>query len=400
MCACPGIGDNRLGYSQAVPDERVTLITFADGSGETPAEQLMAGGRLAAVEDLVDLALQCSLIERVVVATNADELVDRLGGRETVAVERDPPGQPFQFGRRLADIVERHDVRRPLYFGGASAPLLAPESLEELCADLLASENRVIANNLGSADFFGFTPGTALRRVELPADRDNRLPYLLIRHAGLRGEQLEPAIENSFDLDTPTDLAIAKLLDILQPRLRAFLDGRGAAVLSTALVERVMPHLVSYDAEVTLVGRVDTGIWGAPSPDSPAIKRMFVEERTMYARGRDTRGEVRSMLGHLLEAVGPRGFFAHLAGCSSAVFFDTRVTFGHLRLALSANDRFASDLGDLDAIVNPVARAFTAAALDCDVPVVLGGRNVVAGGLWALTQEAWNRADAGTLPSR
>ena len=36
-------------------------------------------------------------------------------------------------------------------------------------------------------------------------------------------------------------------------------------------------------------------------------------------------------------------------------------------------------------------------ALACSVPVVLGGRNVVAGGLWALAQAAWDRADAGLL---
>jgi hypothetical protein len=148
---------------------------------------------------------------------------------------------------------------------------------------------------------------------------------------------------------------------------------------------------------LTLIGRVDTTIWGAASPDSPGIRRLFVEERTMVAKGRDVRGEVHSALGYLLEAVGPERFFAHLAQLSTAVFFDTRVVFYHLGLQLSENDRFASDLGDVAAIQEPTARAFTAAALACDVPVILGGRNVVAGGLWALTQEAWNRADSGLL---
>ena len=377
-------------------DDRITLITFADGAGATPVERLMAGGRLAAAEDLVDLALACPLVSQVIVATNAAALAERLVGRERVVVERDRPGETFHFGRRLAAIVERYAIERPLYFGGASAPLLAPESLEELCQDLLASQNRVIANNLGSADFFGFTPGVALGRVELPADSDNRLPYLLIRQAGLRGESLEAAIENTFDVDTPTDLAILQLLDTIKPRLRAFLD---AAALDVTRLERITPQLVNPEAEVALIGRVDTGIWGAPLPDSPAIKRLFVEERSMKARGREARGEVRSLLGAMLEAMGPRVFFAELARCSSAVFFDTRVIFHHLHLHLSANDRFASDLGDVASIENATAREFTAAALACAVPVILGGRNVVAGGLWALTQEAWNRADSGRLPA-
>jgi hypothetical protein len=377
-----------------VPDDRITFITFANGAGSTPVERLVAGSRLAAAEDLVDVALACPLIGHVIVATNADELAERLAGRSRVVVERDRPGKAFHFGRRLAEIIERYEAERPLYFGGAAAPLLAPESLEELCEDLLASQNRVIANNLASADFFGFTPAAALRRIDLPAQRDNRLPYLLTRQAGLRGEQMESAIENAFDIDTPTDLAILRLLEGTKPRLRAYLE---RAALDTRRLEQVLPALVGYESEITLIGRVDTGIWGAASPDSPGIRRLFVEERTMVARGRDVRGEVRSMLGYLLEAVGPRAFFADLARLSTAVFFDTRVIFYHLSLRPSEHDRFASDLGDVDAIEDSTIRDFTAAALDCEVPVILGGRNVVAGGLWALTQEAWNRADSGLL---
>ena len=47
---------------------------------------------------------------------------------------------------------------------------------------------------------------------------------------------------------------------------------------------------------------------------------------------------------------------------------------------------------------NSLAREFTRAALDAPVPVLLGGHGIVAGSLWALTQAAWDRADAGTLP--
>ena len=118
----------------------------------------------------------------------------------------------------------------------------------------------------------------------------------------------------------------------------------------------------------------------------------------MVAKGRDVRGEVRSMLGFLYQAVGPHAFFNRLAELSTAVFFDTRVLFHHLGLSLSDNDRFASDLGDPAGIADRAAREFTEAALACPAPVVLGGRNVVAGGLWALTQEAWNRSDSGLLP--
>jgi hypothetical protein len=374
--------------------QKVGLILFAAGPGRTSIEQLVGRARLAATRDLVEMALACPLVERVVVATGAPELVEQLPADSRLAVELDPPGEPFHFGQRLAAIIDRYCIRWPLYFGGGSAPLLAPESLHELCEDLLAATGRVIANNLRSADFFGFSPPEAIYRIALPADQDNTVPYLLSRQAGLRAEALEPAIENCFDLDTPADLMVLRLLEQTKRHLRRYLDD---VALDAGRVEAVLPQLVSAAADVALIGRVDTAIWGAASPDSPAVKRLYVEERSLKALGRDARGEVRSLIGCLFEAVGPAALFASLASLATAVFFDTRVLFHHLRLQLSAHDRYASDLGEVDAIRDPTAREFTAAALACPVPVILGGRNVVAGGLWALTQEAWNRVDAGLL---
>jgi hypothetical protein len=374
--------------------ERVSVIVFVAGGGAAPPEQLVAGGRAAVAQDLVELALACPLVERVVVATNVAGFARRLQGYERVVVDHDAAGQAFHFGRRLLQVVEAHRIRRPLYFGGGCAPLLAPESFHALCARLLAAEHTVIANNTWSADFYGFTPAEALRRVELPAEQDNSLPFLLARFAGLRAEALEPAIENAFDVDTPTDLAVLKLQRAAKRHARRYLE---SAQVATERLEAVMPLLVDERAQITLIGRVNTAIWGKPTSDIPGPKRLYVEERGMRAFGRQARGQVRSLVGHLMEAVGPERLFAQLAGCSDAVLFDTRVLFHHLRLDLSAADRFASDLGDLESIGDPVARAFTAAALACTVPVVLGGHNIVAGALWALTQEAWERADAGLL---
>ncbi|HEY8884495.1 MAG TPA: hypothetical protein VIO35_04220, partial [Chloroflexota bacterium] len=62
-------------------------------------------------------------------------------------------------------------------------------------------------------------------------------------------------------------------------------------------------------------------------------------------------------------------------------------------LRLSASDRFHSDLLQPEAIVDPVARAFTQAALAAPIPVVLGGHSLVAGGLWVLSDAAWRERD-------
>jgi hypothetical protein len=385
-----------------VGGERVDVLVFVAPAGESVYERLMARGLQALATDLVELALACPLVGRVVVVTGSDVVAGALAGREGVLVERDRPGTAFHFGRRLLETVERHGLRRPLYFGAGSAPLLGAEGLQAVCRTLLEAEGAVVANNLLSADFFGFCPPEALRRVPLPAGEDNSLPALLARQGGLRAVPLQPSLETEFDVDTPTDLAVLQVKGGAKLHTRRFLEGAGlgAGPLGSGQLERVLPVLVRQGAALTLIGRVATNIWGrVPSDLIPGRMRLYVEERGMKARGREARGrgEVRSLVGHLLEAVGPRGLFEVLAGFSDAVFFDTRVLFNHLGLRLGAGDRFASDVGDVARIGDPTARAFTEAALGAGTAVVLGGRNVVAGGLWALAEAAWERADAGLL---
>lgn len=375
----------------------VTLVAFAGRGGDTPVERLVAGAQHAATLDLIDLAREQPLVGAVILATDAPDLAARAAGdRTTVLLEAG--GAPFHFGARLRDVIDRPDLDVPLYFSGAAAPLLTPASLRDTCARLLGAtgaHGTVVANNLWSADFFGFVPKAAIHRIDLPAAHDNAVPALLARQAGLAPEILEPSIGTTFDLDTPADLAVLSLHDGCRPHARAFLDG---CDLPRARFEAAMPFLVSNKAQLALVGRVNAAVWGRSMSDIPASKRLFVEERGMVAFGRDVAGEVRSLVGHLYEAIGPARFFALLADLADAVLFDTRVLFAHLGLRLTPADRFASDLGDIDAISDPVARDFTRAALEAPIPVLLGGHGIVAGSLWALTQAAWDRADAGRLP--
>ena len=381
------------------PHRQVTFIAFAGRGGDTATERLVAGAQHAATLDLLDLARAEPLVGELILATDAPELAARAAGDRTT-VHVDDTGRPFHFGNRLREIVDRPEVAVPLYFSGASAPLLTAASLHEMCRRLLVTSGdarlgTVVANNLWSADFFGFTPKSALGRIDLPGSHDNSVPGLLARQAGLTADILEPSIGTIFDLDTPADLTALRLHVGCRPHARAYLD---ACELPMARFEAAMPYLVSNKAQLALIGRVNATVWGTSTSDIPASKRLFVEERGMVAFGRDASGEARTLIGHLYQAVGPTQFFRHLAELADAVLFDSRVLFAHLGLRLTANDRFASDIGDVDAIEDPVAREFTRAALDAPVPVLLGGHGIVAGSLWALTQAAWDRADAGTLP--
>ena len=111
----------------------------------------------------------------------------------------------------------------------------------------------------------------------------------------------------------------------------------------------------------------------------------------MRASGRQTRGEVRSLLGYYLDAVGLDRFFQALATMAQAVFLDNRVIFAHHGIWPSAADRFYSDLRRPEQVGEPFVRALTEAALAASVPVIMGGHSLVSGGMYALVEAAWAR---------
>ena len=111
----------------------------------------------------------------------------------------------------------------------------------------------------------------------------------------------------------------------------------------------------------------------------------------MRASGRQARGEVRSLLGYYLEAVGLDRFFESLATMGQALFLDNRSIFVHHGLWPSAADRFYSDLRQPDQIVDPFVKAVTEAAMAAPVPTIMGGHSLVSGGMYALIEAAWAR---------
>lgn len=111
----------------------------------------------------------------------------------------------------------------------------------------------------------------------------------------------------------------------------------------------------------------------------------------MRALGRVQAGSVVSLIGFLLEDVGPARFFTHLGRCADAALMDTRVLLAHWKKPYSDADRFAADVGRTDLVTNPELAAFTQAAWDADIPVVVGGHTMIYGGLWLLADRALRR---------
>ncbi len=364
--------------------ERPVLVIFHGGTGDGAAERMMAAARVAAARNTARSALAAGF-EAVIIATdNPGAFEPAFAGLLTDSDGRDAP---FDFAARLRGIVARYGLAKPAVMGSGSLPLLGVDEFRLVVEQLDARDARFVTNNFFSADLTGWTPGDAIERCG-EFGRDNVLPRRLRDDAGLAPVTLPRTTATQFDLDTPSDLAVLSLVEGLAPELaEAAHPASGAAVRYRAL----MPFLCDRTAEVLVAGRVGSQAWQYLERETACRVRVISEERGMAAAGAEHRA--RSVLGFLLEEVGPERFFQRMAELGDAAVIDTRVIEAHLRVTPSREDRFQSDLLAADAIEDEFLRRFTAAAAQAPIPVLLGGHSLVSGGLMALNDVAWLEND-------
>jgi hypothetical protein len=362
------------------------LLIMAGASEGSEPERMVNLARQAATLDLVERALTVPSLDPVVVATSSVDLAHRLGDYP-VRVDLDPPDEPFHFGRRLLALIARHGMERCFYIGGGAGPLLPAADMAAMAEAVLAADRLLITNNFYSSDFVVFGP-TSVLEGHSPPDNDNELAWLLGEKIGLPIRELPRSGATQFDLDTPVDLLTLAVHPGAGPHARSCLD---SLALDTAHLDMALPLLLDREATILVAGRVGSATWSYLERETACSTRVFSEERGMRASGRQVRGEVRSLLGYYLDAVGLARFFESLATMGQAIFLDNRVLFAHRGLWPSAGDRFYSDLRQPAQIGDPFVRAFTEAAMAASTPVIMGGHSLVSGGMYALVEAAWAR---------
>ena len=360
-----------------------TLLVFHGDGGDGVAERLVAGARVAAARHSVEQALAAGF-GAAIVATDVPAAF--AGPGSGVLVDPDPPG-PFNFGDRLRELVARFGLERPALMGSGALPLLGHDDFATVASTLIGPDAACVTNNLFSGDLTGWTPGHLVERVG-PLTRDNLLPRRLRDLAGLSPVVLGRTTATTFDLDTPADLTVLALQEMLPRPLREALN---EVSLPLARYRAVLRTLCDPKAELAVAGRVSSSAWQYLETETACRVRLLSEERGLAAAGPGHRA--RSALGFLLEAVGIEGFFARIAELGDAIVIDTRVIEAHLGREPSREDRFQSDLFNAEAIRDPFLREFTAAAAGCMKPVLLGGHSLVSGGLMAMTDVAWREND-------
>jgi hypothetical protein len=339
-------------------------------------------------------------VDTVILATDQPDLAreaEALGA----AVHR--TGPDFHFGQTLQSLVSEQALRRVVFLGGGSVPLLRTDEADLLLEWVGRGGRRFVANNAQSPDIIGL--GSTEAVASLASLRTDNATLFALTDSGHERLLLPETATVSFDLDTPSDVVfLAHEVSRLARRRPAAgaADRRGAGAsglgprttaglaavrLDLSTLERAADVLRRPDyLPVSLVGRVSGPIISYLNANLRVRLRVFSEERGMKALGRLDEGKVRSLLGFVLEDLGAEYLVERLDGISDAIFWDTRVLMGHLGLWPDEADRFEADLGRWERVRDPVLARLCRAAGQAKHPFVLGGHSVVAGGLRLLVE--------------
>ena len=363
--------------------EPIPALIMTPPAGVSPAEGWVARGRAAASRDLVRLLCGCDRIGPVyVLAAEAD---DRQALVSLGAIAFEPPSDIFHFGHALAAFLEWSGVDRLAYFGGAAAPLLTEALLREAATrlDELRAPAAVV-NNYHSTDWALIGEAQRLTGLASALPNDNPIGWVLSQDAGYAVAALPASAATRADLDTPADFLLLSGHPQVGSEMAAFLREAPAELL--AMVESIRQVLRTPASTVTIIGRSSSHLWQSLERRGQIWVRLWVEERGMVASGRLARGEVRSMVGEMLDSWGAPEFIRRLATMTDAVLWDTRVWMAHRGDWPSVGDRFAADLGWAEQVADPALRDLTTAIRAAPVPILTGGHGVVSGSVFALVE--------------
>ncbi len=358
------------------------------GLSDDGLEGLMRRALEASALDVLEAALETgSFGDVVLVADRAPSGALPEGVRLTL----DDAAEQFHFGKRLSETVADSGCGRFVYVGAGAAPLLGAEDLASLAARLDGDGSLCVTNNFYSADLFALRPAGLLRRIDPWPLADNGVPRALKEQLDVEVVELDRTTATQLNLDSPIDLVAIGLAEAGGLRLRALIADWAPDSERVAAAARV---LTDRHGEVLIAGRVSSRAWRYLESETACRVRLLSEERGMTAAGRDADLSARSMLGQLIDAVGPERCFQELIPqLCDAAFIDIRPVLAHLGWQPSRADRFAADLGLADQIEDPGLRAFVAAAVASPVPIVLGGHSLVVGALMLLNDWVWNEHD-------
>lgn len=364
----------------------LALIVMIGPLGSHPLERQMGRILRVAAQETIRRIVSTGRVDRVILAAPDSEGLESLGHASfPLELDLDPVHQPFEFGVRLAELIQRHRVSRLLYVGAGAAPLMSAVDWDAVLAEFAEVREGLVTNNLHSSDWVAVAPAEAVPPYAHRLPTDNAMAWVLHREAGLPVRVWPRSTASLLDLDTPVDALIVAQHPQVPAALREAVARTG---WDPSRVQRIQALLRTPGSRLVLAGRVPSWAWAALERHAHVWTRVFSEERGMQASARMHRGEVRSMVYAYLQAVGASRFFQTLGELADGALLDIRVWMAAAGRWPEPVDRYAADLFAVSEIRDPVIRGWIEAAAQAPLTVLVGGHTLVSAGLVALLEAA------------
>ena len=356
--------------------KRTGAIIFHPPEGSSEIERMVASAREASTCDLIH-SLQ-SLVPTIVVvcSTGSSDAFEPLDVHVVVIED----SEEFHFGETLKRIIHEYALESLLYFGSGSGTLLPTEQLKDMVSFSQHEESAALFNNFYSCDFAVFTKTSSLLRLPIP-EMDNGIG-LLLADSGVNCYSLPRSLASQFDLDTPIDLLLLKQAEGGGSHLHEFLSRQS---FNHPSLSPVTEFLIKRSALVYLVGRISPVTWQAFEQQVACRTAGMIDGRGMKAYA----DRKPAMLANLFRERGFGGFFHALENSADAAIIDSRPLLACNGVLPSPHERFSSDLFRVSELEDPIWIEFTQQALNCSIPILLGGHSLVSGGLYLLSEICW-----------
>jgi len=362
--------------------QAVGAVLTHGSMGQTPEEQFVERARLAVLSAHVK-SLRAAGVDLVAVATDsAPFLQTRLTQRPDHWIATSHTG--FDFGEMLKGAVSSLSLSACIYVGSGAGPLLRYDDYRLLVANAKNPSGEVLLNNLYSTDFASIAQAQRLLGLRLPRI-DNALGILLTDQ-GVSCRSLPRNLRTQYDIDTPTDVLLLQAISWQPEELRSVSDSG----FDLAAIEAVLETLTERSGRLWLYGRINPTTWSW-FQDRTACQTAGVVEGRGLRSYRDAAATICQTCGSAFAEGGWEQFFDSLAKQASAAVLDTRPLLAIGTDTATTADRFRSDLLRASRIGDHRWMAFTRAARDASLPVLLGGHNLVSGGLYLLGRACWKR---------
>ncbi|MCS6965112.1 hypothetical protein [Thermoflexus sp.] len=364
----------------------LTLLVMVGPIGNHLLEQQMGRILRVAAQETIHRIMDTGRAARVILAAPDQAGLESLEKAPfPLEWDLDRGDRSFEFGARLAGLIQRHQISRLLYVGAGAAPLMSTAGWEAVLTAFAEMEEGLLTNNLHSSDWIAVAPAEAILAYAHRLPTDNAMAWVLHREAGLPARVWPRSTASLLDLDTPVDAMIVAQHPQAPLALREAVARTG---WDPSRVRQILTLLRTPGSRLVLAGRVPSWAWAALERHAQIWTRVFSEERGMQASARMHRGEVRSLVYTYLQAVGPRRFFETLGELADGALLDIRVWMAAAGRWPAPVDRYAADLFAVLEIQDPVIREWIEAAVQAPLTVLVGGHTLVAAGLVALLEAA------------